>query len=112
MRAMHVHGEPGMGKTTLWLDAVAAAGRLGFLVLQARPAQPEARLSFAVLADLLADPEPETVAAMVALPAGQGQGLEAALTGTPGQGARTWPWSTRSWASAVPGGKTGGGGDR
>jgi DNA-binding CsgD family transcriptional regulator len=90
LRAVHVQGEPGMGKTTLWLDAVAAAGRLGYLVLQARPAQPESRLSFAVLADLFAHPEPETVAAMAALPAGQGHGLEAALTGTMGQGARTW----------------------
>ena len=57
-----------------------------------RPAQhnPNSRLSFAVLADLLAHPDPETVAAMAALPTGQGQGLESALTGSVGQGARTW----------------------
>ena len=42
--ALAIEGEPGIGKTTLWLEAVRAADERGYRVLQARPAQ--ARRSF------------------------------------------------------------------
>ena len=48
-----VEGEPGIGKTTLWLDAVDQAREHGFRVLSARPAEAESVLAYASLADLL-----------------------------------------------------------
>jgi AAA ATPase domain len=50
--ALLIEGEPGIGKTTLWRDAVRQARDRGYRVLQARPAESEARLSFAALADI------------------------------------------------------------
>ncbi|WP_028936469.1 AAA family ATPase [Pseudonocardia spinosispora] len=52
--ALVVEGEPGIGKTTLWLAAVEQARERGFHVLSARPAAAESRLAYASLADLLA----------------------------------------------------------
>ena len=52
-RALLLEGEPGIGKTTLWRDALRHAGDRGYRVLQARPAESEARLSFAALADIV-----------------------------------------------------------
>jgi MoxR-like ATPase len=54
-RALLLEGEPGIGKTTLWRDAVRHAGDRGYRVLQARPAESEARLSFAALADIVGE---------------------------------------------------------
>jgi DNA-binding CsgD family transcriptional regulator len=51
--ALVMEGEPGIGKTTLWLDAVDQAHERGFRVLSARPAEAESVLSYASLADLL-----------------------------------------------------------
>ena len=51
-RALLVEGEAGIGKTTVWLAAVRAAGDGGFRVLQARPTESESRLSYAALADI------------------------------------------------------------
>ena len=48
-----LEGEAGVGKTTLWNAAVAAATRRGFRVLSCRPAATEAKLSFGGLDDLL-----------------------------------------------------------
>jgi DNA-binding CsgD family transcriptional regulator len=48
-------GEPGIGKTTLWLRAVEQARHRGCRVLMCRPAAAEAQLSYASLADLLAE---------------------------------------------------------
>lgn len=48
-------GEPGIGKTTLWQDAIARARARGLRVLQARPGHPEARLAYSALIDLLDD---------------------------------------------------------
>jgi hypothetical protein len=44
-RALLVEGEAGIGKTTMWLEAVGAAEARGFRVLRARPAESEATLS-------------------------------------------------------------------
>lgn len=52
--ALVVEGEPGIGKTTLWLAAVDQARERGFHVISARPAAAESRLAYASLADLLA----------------------------------------------------------
>ena len=48
-----LEGEAGVGKTTLWNAAVAAATGRGFRVLSCRPAATEAKLSFGGLDDLL-----------------------------------------------------------
>jgi len=52
-RALVLEGEPGIGKTTLWLYAVEGACRRGYQVLRARPTETEATLSLAGLADVL-----------------------------------------------------------
>ena len=46
-------GEPGIGKTTVWWEAVGRARASSFVVLSTRPVQAEAGLAFAGLADLL-----------------------------------------------------------
>ena len=51
--ALMAEGEPGIGKTTLWLAAVEQAREHGFQVLTARPAQNESVLAYSSLADLL-----------------------------------------------------------
>ena len=48
-----LEGEPGIGKTTLWLATVEQARERGFRVLSCRPSAAEARLSYASLADVL-----------------------------------------------------------
>ena len=50
--ALVIRGEPGIGKSALLEDAVAAAD--GMTVLRARGVESESELSFAGLADLLA----------------------------------------------------------
>ena len=71
-----IEGEPGIGKTTLVSGAVDLARGRGWTVLQARPAEAEAQLSFAVLGDLLGPvfddvretlPEPQREALGIAL---------------------------------------------
>ena len=52
-RGIHLHGEAGIGKTTLWQRILQLAADLGFRVLATRPTQAEARLSFLGLNDLL-----------------------------------------------------------
>jgi DNA-binding NarL/FixJ family response regulator len=75
-RALLVEGEAGIGKTTVWLAAVRAAGDRGFRVLQARPAESESRLSYAAVADIagaafgevraaLPDPQERALAAVL-----------------------------------------------
>ena len=53
--ALIFEGEAGIGKTTAWLRAVAAARHSGFRVLAARVGQAESVLAYAAVADLLAD---------------------------------------------------------
>lgn len=73
--ALVLEGEPGIGKTTLWKRGMAAAADRGWPVWSGRPAESEAKLSFAGLADLLEKagevidglPEPQRHALEVAL---------------------------------------------
>jgi ATP/maltotriose-dependent transcriptional regulator MalT len=73
--ALLLEGESGIGKTTLWKRGVAAAAERGWRVLSTRPAESEAKLSYAGLADLLeasddvlqALPDPQRNALDVAL---------------------------------------------
>ena len=74
--ALALEGEPGIGKTTLWSWAVAAARERSFQVLSTRPAEAETKLAFAGLGDLLGRlpddvfqelPEPQRVALEIAL---------------------------------------------
>ncbi len=73
---MVIAGDPGIGKTTLWLDAVGRAGDRGFRVLTSRAAAAESVLAYTALADLLSDVD-ESIWAD--LPAPQREGLDAAL---------------------------------
>ena len=69
-------GEPGIGKTTVWRDAVHRARAASIAVLCARPAEAEAGLAFAGLADLL---EPVAEQVLPELPELQRRALEVAL---------------------------------
>ena len=51
--ALLLEGEAGIGKSTVWFEAVRLAEDRGYRVLRARPAESEARLSYAALADLI-----------------------------------------------------------
>ena len=51
--ALLIEGEPGIGKTTLWLAAIELAREKGFRVLTARAAAAESVLAYTALADLL-----------------------------------------------------------
>ena len=51
--ALLIEGEPGIGKTTLWLEALDLAEAKGFRVLSARAAAAESVLAYTALADLL-----------------------------------------------------------
>jgi len=75
-RGVALEGEPGIGKTTLWREAVSAARAAGYQVLATAPAEPDAALAFAGLGDLF-DGLPEDVAA--SLPGPQRRALDAAL---------------------------------
>ncbi len=48
-----IEGEPGIGKTTVFREAIRLAQEQGYRVLQVRPAESEGDLSFAALTDLL-----------------------------------------------------------
>ena len=74
--ALVLEGEPGIGKTTLWREGVAQAERAGRLVLAARPSEPEKRLAFAGLADLVS---PVVDDLLPQLPSPQRHALEVAL---------------------------------
>jgi DNA-binding CsgD family transcriptional regulator len=51
--ALLVEGEAGIGKSTVWFESVRLAEARGYRVLRARPAESEAKLSYAVLADVV-----------------------------------------------------------
>ena len=50
-----IEGEPGIGKSTLWLTAVEAARARGLLVISSRPAEAERDLTHVGLGDLFED---------------------------------------------------------
>lgn len=74
--ALLIEGEAGIGKTSIWAEAVRSASARGFRVLQARPAETEVRLSYAALSDLVGSDFEETQAV---LPPLQRRALAAAL---------------------------------
>jgi tetratricopeptide (TPR) repeat protein len=71
-----IEGEPGIGKTTLWQAGVAGARERCWRVLESRPVESEAKLSFAALGDLLEEELEET---LPRLPGPQGRALAIAL---------------------------------
>jgi DNA-binding CsgD family transcriptional regulator len=71
-----LEGAPGVGKTTVWREAVRASEERGFRVLVTTPAEPDALLSFAGLGDLFDGGVSEV---MAALPDPQRRALTAAL---------------------------------
>lgn len=75
-RTLAIVGDPGIGKTTVWREAVRRARERAAVVLVAGPAESEARLSFAGLTDLLS---PVAEERFTALPAPQQQALAVAL---------------------------------
>jgi DNA-binding CsgD family transcriptional regulator len=52
LSALHLHGEAGIGKSTVWQAALAEAERIGCRVVSTRPTEAEAQLPFAGLNDL------------------------------------------------------------
>jgi DNA-binding CsgD family transcriptional regulator len=60
--ALVIEGEPGIGKTTLWLSAVEHARDSGFRVFTARVGQAESGLAYAAVADLLRDVDADVLA--------------------------------------------------
>src|SRR5215471_8423192 len=71
-----LEGAAGIGKTTVWAAGAALAAGRGYTVMSCRPAESEARLSFAALGDLLGGVLEEAVAG---LPPPQRRALEVAL---------------------------------
>ncbi len=71
-----IEGEPGIGKTTVVIEAIREASARGYRVIQVRPAEAEADLSFAGLGDLLGGVFDEI---SEALPPPQRHALETAL---------------------------------
>ena len=59
-----IEGEAGIGKTTIWLAAVARARDRGFRVFSARAGQAESVLAYAAVADLLGDVDPAVLTAL------------------------------------------------
>jgi DNA-binding CsgD family transcriptional regulator len=60
--ALVIEGDPGIGKTTLWLSAREQARDSGYRVLSARVGQTESVLAYAAVADLLHDIDPTVLA--------------------------------------------------
>lgn len=71
-----IEGDPGMGKTTLWLAGLEAATARAWRVLSARPSDAEATYAYAGIGDLLEGVDEE---ALAPLPAPQGRALRVAL---------------------------------
>jgi DNA-binding CsgD family transcriptional regulator len=75
-RGLVLVGEPGIGKTAVWDEALAAARQAGVRVLAARASEPELQLSFVALSDLL---DGADLSALEELPPPQLAALEIAL---------------------------------
>lgn len=78
-RALYLHGDAGIGKSTIWQQVLVEAGASGFRVVSSRPTEAEARLPFAGLVDLLGDLLDEV---QPELPAPQQRALDLALLRT------------------------------
>ena len=76
LSVLAIRGEAGIGKTTLFLEAVRRAGERGFTLLVARSAAAETQLTLTTLADIV---EPVVDDAGGALPPVQKAALDAAL---------------------------------
>src|SRR5262245_61487707 len=63
-RVLLIEGEPGIGKSTIWLAGVAAAQERFSTVLASRPAETETTLPNLVLGDLFGAVEREVLAAL------------------------------------------------
>jgi DNA-binding CsgD family transcriptional regulator len=74
--ALVIEGDAGAGKTTLWTEAVRRARAKGDRVLSCSPSEPESKLSFQGLADLLGPVLPEVLGGLAPI---QRRALEAAL---------------------------------
>lgn len=93
--AVLVAGEAGIGKTTVWQEAVRLGEEAGFLALRCRPGQTEAKLGLAALSDLLSPVDDDVLAA---LPDPQRDAIEVALLRAPPSGASS---SSRAVAAGV-----------
>jgi predicted ATP-dependent serine protease len=62
--ALVVEGEPGIGKTTLWLSTLKTARKRGFRVLSTRPSAAESVLAYTGLADLLSGVDASALAGL------------------------------------------------
>jgi len=71
-----LHGEAGMGKTTLWRAAVEKASDMGFRILSSTPARSESGLALGGFGDLFSGVEPES---LETLPDPQRRAFEVAL---------------------------------
>lgn len=76
LTALLLSGEAGIGKTTLWQEALTDAAERSFHVLACRPAEGETQLPFAALADLL---DGVTAEAFRGIPEAQRDAVQAAL---------------------------------
>jgi len=94
--ALLVEGEAGIGKSTVWFESVRLAEARGYRVLRARPAESEAKLSYAVLADVVG---PSFDEARAQLP----QPQELALAATLLRVTSSEPADPRTVATAVVG---------
>lgn len=71
-----LEGAPGIGKSTLWRDAVGLARQRGLRVIATAPSEPDRGLAFAGLGDLFSELSANV---LPALPAPQQRALSAAL---------------------------------
>lgn len=93
--ALVLHGEAGIGKSTVWNHGVVSARRSSFHVLACRPAQAESGLPYLGLGDLFAFVSDQVLAA---LPDPQRRSLEIALLRAEAEGS---PLEQRAVAVAV-----------
>ena len=95
LTVLALEGEAGIGKTTVWEEVARGAEARGFRVLAARPAEAEARVSLAAVADLFGEVTDEELAV---LSPPQRHALDVALFRTgPGDA----PLDRRALATAV-----------
>src|SRR5262245_47971004 len=74
--ALIVEGPAGVGKTTVWREAISSAPAAGYRVLSCRPAGTEVNLLFGAITDLLAD---HVTDVLPLLPAPQRRAIEVVL---------------------------------